>query len=299
MGFSRCAFWAFTCILFCAAQSAHSKISNVTPVSDRVLYGADDRKDVYEVDSGWQDLADSTAAIVSDWQVKKAANSAGYTLETETYGKVWQLCTSEPFFEQTYASFCSAALIAPDILMTAGHCVSSLSECQSYKYIFNYSHRAIGDDPTKLDEDDVYSCKEVIKSQFAMADFALIRLDRKVTGHKPLALNRASKIKNGEGLVLVGNPAGLPTKVAGGATVLDDSRKGYFVADTDSYGGNSGSAVFNSTTKLIEGILVRGSQDFTMEKGCYKSNVCTGLGDCRGEDVTRIEEVLPYLPADS
>lgn len=286
------------CILFFAASSAHSKNSNLkthATVSDRVVYGSDDRKEVYDVDALWQERADSTVAIVMDYQVEKTAT--GFQLQTDHYGKTWQLCSSEPFYDQTYASFCSASLIAPDIIMTAGHCVSTLSECQSYRYVFNYSHRQLGDNPAELDADDVYECKEVIKSQFAMADFALVRLNRKVVGHKPLELNRAGSVQQGDPLVLIGNPAGLPTKVAAGATVQNDKPKGFFVADTDSYGGNSGSAVFNGNTGLIEGILVRGSQDFYMDKGCYKSNHCQGLEDCRGEDVTRVEEVFKYLPA--
>lgn len=299
MFLSRSAFWGTLCILFFAGASAHSKNLNFTPhtkASDRVIYGVDDRKDVYAVDTVWQERADSTVALVMASQVQKTG--AGYTLETDHYGSVWQLCSSEPFYHQTYASFCSASLIAPDIIMTAGHCVTTLSECQSYKYIFNYSHRSEGDDPSLLDDNDVYSCKELIHSQYTMADFALIRLDRKVTGHAPLPLNRAGSLKKGDSLVLIGNPAGLPTKVAAGATVLNANPKGYFIADTDSYGGNSGSAVFNGNTGLIEGILVRGSLDFVVSGGCYVSNYCNGLGDCRGEDVTRVEEVLKYLPSD-
>lgn len=36
-------------------------------------------------------------------------------------------------------------------------------------------------------------------------------------------------------------PAGLPTKIAGGATMRDASPNGYYVANLDTYGGNSGS----------------------------------------------------------
>lgn len=292
-------FWGVVCILFFWGLSAHSKNSEALAfqsTADRVIYGDDDRKDVYEVDTTWQARASSTVAIVMGHQVQKTAS--GYKLETDHYGSVWQLCKSEPFYNQTYGSFCSASLIAPDLILTAGHCVKNLSQCQESRYVFNYSHRSQNGDPTELGEDDVYSCKELIHSQYASADFAIVRLDRKVKGYAPLGINRSSGLKKGDGLVLIGNPAGLPTKVAAGARVLDNSPKGYFIGDTDSYGGNSGSAVFNSNTGLIEGILVRGSQDFVpTAQGCYKSNYCKGMSDCRGEDITRIEEVLSYLPA--
>lgn len=286
------------CILFFWGSNAFSNGFQAPMAGERVVYGADDRKDLFEVaDPFWLERADSTVTMIADYKVK--AVNGGYQISTGVFGEVYGLCKDEPFYNQAYAAHCSASLIAPDIIMTAGHCVQSLSECQSFKYVFNYSYKAKDGDVSRLVEDDVYSCKEVIARQFSKVDFALVRLDRPVVGHKPLQLNRSNtSIKNGDGLVLIGNPAGIPTKIAAGAAVTDDSLKGYFVADTDSYGGNSGSAVFNSTTGLIEGILVRGEQDFVYKGGCYKSNICKDTQTCRGEDVTRIEEVLKFLPAE-
>ena len=129
------------------------------------------------------------------------------------------------------------------------------------------------------------------------ADWALIRLDRKVTGHEPLKYDTSDSVKNGDPLVVIGHPAGLPTKVAGGATVRDASPKGYFVANLDTYGGNSGSAVFNAKTGVIVGILVRGENDYVYKDGCSVSNVCPSTG-CRGEDVTKLNAVTsPFSKA--
>ena len=36
----------------------------------------------------------------------------------------------------------------------------------------------------------------------------------------------------------------------------------YFTANLDTYRGNSGSPVFNAITHKVEGVLVRGEQDF-------------------------------------
>ena len=62
----------------------------------------------------------------------------------------------------------------------------------------------------------------------------------------------------------------------------------YFVSNLDTYGGNSGSAVFNSATNEVVGILVRGDADFFSQNGCAVSNRCFASG-CRGEDVTRVD----------
>ena len=68
----------------------------------------------------------------------------------------------------------------------------------------------------------------------------------------------------------------------------------FFVCNLDTYGGNSGSPVFNSSTHELEGILVRGETDFIVtENGCRKSNVCPQNDPnfvCRGEDCTRSTE---------
>jgi hypothetical protein len=48
-------------------------------------------------------------------------------------------------------------------------------------------------------------------------------------------------------------------------------------------------------TKEVEGILVRGEEDFVSQGNCMISKRCANDG-CRGEDVTRISAVLPFLP---
>jgi hypothetical protein len=72
----------------------------------------------------------------------------------------------------------------------------------------------------------------------------------------------------------------------------------YLQANLDTYGGNSGSPVMNATTGLIEGILVRGNEDFTYDsnRGCYRSNVCPDSGCPGWEDVSRVARFLQLVP---
>ena len=144
---------------------------------------------------------------------------------------------------------------------------------------------------------DVYGCQKLLGREQVNdgADWALIKLDRPVTGHAALKLNLTGVITNKTPIVVIGHPAGLPTKIAGGSEVRDASKNGYFTANLDTYGGNSGSAVFNAKSGLIEGILVRGENDYVYRGGCRVSQVCTDNG-CRGEDVTKISAVSDKLP---
>src|SRR5262249_51918318 len=85
------------------------------------------------------------------------------------------------------------------------------------------------------------------------------------------------------------------TKFAAGAAVRNNAPDAFFVANLDTYGGNSGSPVFNSDTHVVEGILVRGENDFVLQGTCMVSLVCPTTG-CRGEDCTRTAVFAQFLP---
>ena len=91
---------------------------------------------------------------------------------------------------------------------------------------------------------------------------------------------------------MIGSPSGLPLKVTIGGAVRKSLHPNFFVGSLDTYQGNSGSAVFNAETGVIEGILVRGENDFVpnADNFCIESNKCTDDA-CRGEDVSRIRSV--------
>lgn len=303
MKYSFAALCAAGLFLMGCSQNNRADAASIAPAQDqnvgqRVIYGTDDRLDLYQVEQDlWKTKANSTVALMSS---SKVTNNGlgGFRISTSNYGTSQSLCKNEPFYEQVTAAFCSGSLIAPDIIMTAGHCIRSQSSCESTKFVFNFAYSAKGATPNNVGGDDVYSCKQLIHSELNssnMSDFALIRLDRKVVGHDPIAIRQSGGVADNESLVVIGHPSGLPTKVAGGASVRDNSLDAYFIANLDTYGGNSGSAVFNEAG-LVEGILVRGERDFVYKNGCYVSNVCTNSG-CRGEDVTRVSEVLKYVDA--
>ena len=73
----------------------------------------------------------------------------------------------------------------------------------------------------------------------------------------------------------------------------NNSPKTFFRANLDTYGGNSGSPVFNSDTHQIEGLLVRGETDFVMLGPPNNCNVSTVFPDTGGdgEDCTRTTQL--------
>lgn len=263
-----------------------------------VIYGEDDRRDLFESDASpvGRELARSTVALVKKADLASAPNG-GLKLPTETFGTAYGLCADEPFREQPNPAFCSGFLVAPDTIATAGHCVTSQADCDGLAFVFDFAYDSRGADPTAVNASNVFSCKSIVATQAPGdgADFAVVRLDRAVTGRTPVTIRRDGKVADGAPLVVVGHPAGLPTKIAGGAKVRTNAAAGFFVANLDTYGGNSGSAVFNATTKEVEGILVRGEQDFTTRGSCTISKRCAA-DECRGEDVTRATTFAQHVP---
>ncbi len=269
----------------CAAQA-----------NPKVVYGSDDRRDLYQVqDAKTLALADSTVALFRASDV--TLQGAQAALNLQPYGQAYNLCKEEPFYDQTVGAFCSGSLVGPDLMMTAGHCVTSQEDCRTVKFVFGYDVKRAGDRPGAVPASEVYGCAQLLgrEQQADGADWALVRVDRVVAGHVPLALDRGPGVAKGDPVFVIGHPAGLPTKIAGGANVRDASFNGFFRANLDTYGGNSGSAVFSGKTGLVEGILVRGEADYVYKGQCRVTNVCPNDG-CRGEDVTKIGSVGFPIP---
>jgi len=262
----------------------------------RVIYGEDNRLDLYQVvDPYLRQQVAATVALIRSSRLTLTDDGLHYAIQTVEYGRGNGLCLNEPFYEQETAAFCSGSLVGPDLILTAGHCIRTQENCDNTRFVFGFGI----DDPLRFPRTTsaakVFSCKELL---FSVAepvgeDFALVRLDRPVPGVTPLSLRASGHAEVGTELYVIGHPAGLPVKVAGGAGVRAVRDK-FLVANLDTYGGNSGSAVFNALDGVIEGVLVRGELDYVLRDGCRQSNRCPDTG-CRGEDVTLAERVSARL----
>lgn len=256
----------------------------------KVIYGEDNREDVSEVANPlYLQLSLSTAGMIKPEDLVELNNEqysvAGKSLEEAG------ICAEERFSHQKTAASCSGFLVDKNKIVTAGHCIRSQADCDRYLWAFDYKVTATSDTEVVLDKKQVYKCRKIISQKLdrdSEADYALIELDRQVSDRSPLNFRRKGKPQVGESLVVIGHPSGLPTKIADGAIVRDVNDV-FLTANLDTYGGNSGSAVFNATTGMVEGILVRGETDYIYDdvRDCRVSNVLANdAGD--GEEVTLI-----------
>lgn len=255
-----------------------------------VIYGEDNRRDVFdEKNPKYVEFARATAAKVPTLFMRTVGRDVIFrTMTLVDRG----MCASERFSTQTTVSMCSGFLIGPKTLVTAGHCMKDVNDCKNFRWVFDYAMTSKEQLKVTVSPKSVYSCKKIISQKYdPIEDYAVVELDRAVTDRKPLVIRRSGTLSPGTPVLVIGNPSGLPTKIADGANVrhLDTN---WFTANLDTFAGNSGSAVINTETHEVEGILVRGEVDYVDDpaQGCKVANRCLDT-ECRGEDVNYITGV--------
>ena len=207
------------------------------------------------------------------------------------------LCVGERFSDQYTLPVCSGFLVAPDLLVTAGHCLSK-DDFKDRIWIFGYNSKYSHNPEPTFSSDTIYFTKEVVlweKDELTKKDYAVVRLDRRVPGVPYFKIRNTGKIQNGDSLAIIGHPSGLPTKISASAKVLDASNENSIKTNLDSFGGNSGSVVVNIKTGKVEGILVSGASDYVDgDEYCQRVN---SRKDEDGEEyITRITLIASVVP---
>ncbi|GJM18647.1 MAG: hypothetical protein DHS20C14_08600 [Phycisphaeraceae bacterium] len=253
---------------------------------ERVIYGADDRREVYEydvLDPTLRAMSEACAVVVSASSVFDNGDGT-YTLSTSPWTSAGgTLCAEEPFRGQPAVGFCSSFLVGPDIITTAGHCVDAGDVSSGVAFVFGFQ---LNDEdetgPTIVPADWVYFGTSIINQVLSGGDdHSVVQLDRPVVGITPVPIRRTGVVPTGTPLAVIGHPQAILKKIAGGAEVKAN-QTGFFQSNLDTYGGNSGSMVVNLNTYEVEGILVRGAPDFTTVGGCVVSNQVPDTGNTGG-----------------
>ncbi|MCB9262301.1 MAG: ankyrin repeat domain-containing protein [Flavobacteriales bacterium] len=282
----------------------------------RDIYGYDSRREAKNFDYNGFTQAVLTRMPGSEF---KGDQVYGFTLEQllkNNFG-VDKVDPDVRFASQPAIGSCTGFLIAPDIMVTAGHCISGDQHeitdgkvifhknkegnygefaYNTMKWVFDYTndigmtkkhHEQLGDYyVATIPTSKQYTVKRVLKSVLDATrnlDFAIIQLDRP-TDRDPFRFRTGGEIGREEEIAMIGSPAGLPLKLADGAKVTQISEQTWFGTNLDAFGGNSGGPVYNKAgIGMLEGILVRGRIDKGL-KGYFVDQSCGCVKEVKYEN---------------
>lgn len=259
------------------------------------IYGDDNRQDVYKVTNPlFVQLASSTAAMINKDNIKQTGKES--VISGKALGEMFRLCPEERFRNQPVAANCSGTLVAPDLIMTAGHCYQQLKqECRDLAWVFDYKASKENQSSVTVPSSSVYECGKVVLRELDIdngIDHALVKLKRPVTDRNFAKVRSAGTIALNSPLVLIGYPSGLPVKVADDASVLKLNPNS-FVTNVDAFTINSGSGVFHAETGEVEGILSSGQMDYDGKGNC--SSTVKYEMNKGNEVVVKLEKVATFL----
>uniref|UniRef100_A0A0G4I1K1 Serine protease n=1 Tax=Chromera velia CCMP2878 TaxID=1169474 RepID=A0A0G4I1K1_9ALVE len=242
-------------------------------------------------------------------------------LDSNTMGERRTYCDSVKFQSEPAPATCTAVLVAEDIIATAGHCATG-NKIDDYFYIFGFNTAEAGNGTLlHIPYKNVYEGKEEVASEYRnsatqdnrRSDWSLIKLWRPVTDRQPVVTRKEGKLAS-QHVYVIGHPNGLPAKTTrrrdgldSTSMMLNNEPNAFFEARLDTFGGNSGSPVFDAETKELEGLLVRGDSDWVTDfpNQCVRESRCPddqgvrgldrGVIDCDGEGVVRATEFAGVL----
>ena len=207
------------------------------PPSPRDIYGEDDRYELHEIGSpkvrAW---ASAVAAMVPrslidrTGKFKRGMITLSRSLQDVSRTqkpRLLPVAPDERFGGQPCYGVGTGFLVAPDLIVTAGHCVKAARDLKKYYWVYGYQ---VDPKTQEIRFDvgwgNVFEASEIVettgftKADRSKHDYALVRLSRSATrnlngtanGRKTLRVRRSGKVADGAKLVMIGHPLGLPLK---------------------------------------------------------------------------------------
>lgn len=277
--------------------------SNEELVNMLVIYDfdgdKDGRKDWYDSDDTTKKISAQTVCLVQKENLRRLEDGS-YELITQPLQSAQLLCGSERFVNQPVAGFCSGFVVSSDLIVTAGHCLEG-TLLSRFVIVFDFYMTDGKTARTRYKASEIYEPIEKLAlgdNELTGLDFAVLRVDRALPSER-IATIRKTPVNKDEPVTVIGYPCGMPVKIATGAKVIDASASEYFLADVDTYVGNSGSPVYDASYAVV-GVLVRGEEDFQLNQRsqCFLSTICLTpeANRCKGERISRTKQFIPYLP---
>jgi hypothetical protein len=200
------------------------------------------------------------------------------------------------YWKNPCLAFGTAIPITRNIVLTAGHCLKKTG-LKDFYLVLGYADTAPGLNHFDFDTSNIYRGIQIIDladdSTQPNNDYCFILLNKNlpVLGVLINRQNRTGVIE--KDYYMVGYPLGIPEKISLGHLLSHDAGKDAYLLYIDSFGGNSGSPVFESKTDSLVGMLNHGENDFLFQPDIdCKSFLFCSTAPCRGEKVESIAALL-------
>jgi hypothetical protein len=273
---------------------------------NKVIYGKDDREPVFydvnniNISAGeYMDDAKKVVAIIPRYNLRRDAATGNYIIYPKgIFKNEYNLCDKERFCNEPVTAHCTGFCVSPTQIVTASHCIDRAT-MRNFYFVFDYLADSNGNYSNIVPADKVYQAiaYEEGSPNHPNTDFAIIRIDKTIPQYRIARVNRNVNYDPNQAgpYHVIGFPCGIPMKLAPNAVFRSEIDQNFFVINSDTYGGNSGSPVFNTISHEVEGILVQGYQDFKLNTGqCFISFLCPFNG-CSGESVSKNSQYVNYI----
>lgn len=259
------------------------------------IYGEDNRILARELNSQ-SPYQLSILAQIPDYRITNSKTKGILSIKTKSLKDGLNFCESEKFLDEPIVSSCTAFLIQKDVILTAGHCVKDKFDCKKQTWVFDYTNSAdnlFQNFEISFLESKSVKCIELISHAVNQkSDYAIIKINKKIEDRPFLKLNQAQKTSTNASFFMLGHPLGMPLIQTDQIQIRENHLEHVFKTNADSFSGNSGSPLINLETGLVEGILIRGDEDYYLdkEKNCHATYRCANK-ECRGETFLRSSAV--------
>jgi V8-like Glu-specific endopeptidase len=270
----------------------------------QILGGSDDRYAISEATDREKAAARATAMLIKSEYVS-APEAGVVTLGDDP---AWRpLCSNERFSGLPQPGRCSGVKIGDRLVATSAHCIRNQRQCSETAVVFGYYGASTTAASRTVPSGTVYQCESIVASRRPAsigergADWTIFEVDREIDAPSA-ALAESADVRPSVVTTVIGHPMGLPAVVTR-LGVVQTTTTEYFIANSDTFVGNSGSAVFaaqsvEDDSPRVLGLLTGGGYDFedSMEDGeeCVQAKWCNGP-ECLGDDVVYTDDLIAAL----
>jgi len=278
---------------------------SVNDTGSRPLFGLDNRLEMVDAGASACAVGSAVFAIFQTASVKNDS-TADWSLPEQRSLADSGWCSNQRFATQPATALCTAFLIAPNRVASAGHCINEADypagpglNCNESVFVLDFKLGIDRQAPTAVRADQIYRCIKVLAGQDSRIgpDWRVIELDRAVP-RTPLQVYSGEQLPDAGELHVVGHPHGLPMKTADQGQVINYS-SGRYRTTLDTFRGNSGSPVYVviQGVPLVIALMSGGSLDKAKRRPnstCYEERICDAENPCPGQLATHTQPLATW-----